>query len=98
MIEFLISVLIFWYTLKFAKGNPEENKTENKENVKNILIEKIEDQYYAWEKEPKEKFVYQSKVLKDVIEHLALKFQDDEIEIETTEEILCHLRNQSLVN
>lgn len=98
MIEFLISLVLFWYTMKFAKGKPEETESKPKENIKNILIEKIDEQYYAWEKEPKEKFVYQSKILKDLIEHLALKFKDAEIEIETTEEILCHLRNQSLVN
>ena len=98
MLEFLISLVMFWYTMKFVRGKPEEPETKSKESIKNILIEKIDEQYYAWEKEPKEKFVYQSKVLKDVIEHLALKFQDDEIEIETTEEILCHLRNQNLVN
>ena len=97
-LDILLFILAWVFARNFTTKNKEEEELVSvEENTKKIFIEKIDDQYYAWGFGDKEEFIVQSKELKSLIEHIVIKFKTNGIEIKTTKEIECHLKELKFI-
>jgi hypothetical protein len=95
-----VDILLFilaWLLARNFTIKSEEPETP-KINQTKILIEKIEDQYYLWKIDDKEEFLTQSKDLNKVVDYIATKFDKYHIDIKTSEEIACLLKDLITTN
>jgi hypothetical protein len=96
-LDIILFILTWIFVRNFTTKNKEEELVKEEQNTKKIFIEKINEQYYAWDVGDKEEFIVQSKELKSLIEHVVVKFKTNDIEIKTTKEIECHLKELKFV-
>lgn len=93
----ILFLILGWVLARKFIAKNEEPETPQINQTK-VLIEKIEDQYYLWKIDDKEEFLTQSKDLDKVVEYIATKFDKYRIDIKTSEEIACLLKDLISIN
>jgi hypothetical protein len=97
----MIDIILFlfgWFFMKYIFSSKQKEETiKDPVITQQVLIEKIQDQYYAWKMFPKEEFVTQSKSLEEVMHNLSNILEDKRIEIKTNEEIEWQLKNLKFI-
>lgn len=96
MIEILITIIAMVIASKFRTAF-DEKEEELIENNVSIFLEKIQNQYYAWYIEPKEEFICQADSIDNILNILAKKFENYNLNIKTTKEIECQLKELKLI-
>lgn len=96
MIEFLFLLAASFLIKKYFITDDEQQKETTA--VKKILIEKIDQQYYAWDIDKKEEFITQSKSIDDIITLVSSKFKDFDIMLNVDKETECQLKNLKIID